>query len=110
MIRMYVLACGLLACAIVLDIAGKNQYSFSARYQAQGLQAHPLEPGQIRCESRAALTLGDRLVVGGMVASVGGVALWIVSAILGRMRQRRLTPVPPLVLAFAYMLLLFICA
>ena len=106
---LYILACCLLVSAVALDISGKNQYSFSARGRARSLKAQPAEQERIKQESQAALAIGNRLALAGMVAAVGGLVLWIASAIVGRMQERRLTPVLPLVLLAAYVLLFFMC-
>ena len=106
---LYILACCLLACAVILDLAGKNSYSFSARSRARCLKAQPTELERIKQECKAALALGDRLTMGGMVAAAGGLLFWIASAIVGRNRGKRLTPVLPMGLLAAYVLLFFVC-
>lgn len=106
---LYILACCFLVCAVVLDIAGKNQYSFSARSRARSLKAQPTELERIKQESKATLVLGNRATMGGMVAAAAGLLFWIASAIVGRNQEKRMTPVLPLGLLAVYVLLLFVC-
>ena len=105
---LYILACWLLVCAVVLDIASKNSYSSSARSRARCLKAQPTELERIQQESRAALALGKRLTMGGMVAAAAGLLFWIAAAIVGHNQERRLTPVLPFGLLAAYVLLFFV--
>lgn len=105
---LYILACGLLLLAIALDIAGKNQWSFSTLCRARSLKAQPPEWERIQNECKAALSLGNRLAMGGMVAAAVGLLFWIASAIIGRNQEKRLTPALPLVLLATYILLLFV--
>ena len=106
---LYIVACCLLMAAVVLDIAGKNRFSFAARCRAKSLMAEPPKEGRIKQESNAALAVGNRLATGGMVAAAGGLLVWIASAIVGRNQERRLTPVLPLGLLAAYVLLFLVC-
>jgi hypothetical protein len=106
---LYILASCLLVCAVALDIAGKNQCSFAARSRARSLKAQRTERERIEQESKTALAIGNRLTMGGMVAAAGGLLFWIASAIVGQNQGRRLTPVLPLGLLAAYVLLFVVC-
>jgi hypothetical protein len=105
---LYIVACCFLLAAVVLDIAGKDRFSFAARCRARSLEAESTEKEQIKQESKAALALGNRLAMGGMVAAAGGLLVWIASAMVGLNQKRRWTPLLPLGLLAAYILLFFV--
>jgi hypothetical protein len=106
---LYILACCLLACAVVLDIAGKNQYSCSIRNRAINLKTQSTGQERIKQESKTALSIGNQFTSGGMVTAAAGLLFWIASAIAGRKQERRLSPVLPFGLLAAYVLIFFVC-
>lgn len=105
---LYILACCLLAWAIVLDLAGKNQWSFATLRRARSQTAQQPERERIQDECKAALSIGNRFAMGGMVAAAGGMLFWFASAVVGRDQERRLVAALPLGLLAAYILLLFV--
>ena len=106
----YILACCLLVLAVVLDLGSKRSYSISARCRARCLTVEPSQQESIKAESKAALTLGNRLLLWGMIAAGLGLAFWFVSALMKKFDDKRLTPVVPLVLLIAYGMLFFMAA
>jgi hypothetical protein len=103
----YILACCLLVLAVVLDLGSKRSYSISARGRARCLTVEPSQQEGIKAESKAALILGNRLLLGGMFAAGLGLTFWLASVYLKKFDDKRLTPVVPLVLLIAYGMLFF---
>ncbi|MDY0167731.1 MAG: hypothetical protein RBS80_14380 [Thermoguttaceae bacterium] len=106
--NLHIAACCLLVSAIALDIASKTRYSLAARWRAEGVEAQPTEQEHVKQESETALAGGNRLALGGLVTAFGGLVLWCASVVVGRTQGRRFTPVIPLALLAAYMLLFFV--
>lgn len=104
----YIMACCLLMLAVILDLSSKRSYSISARCRARCLTVEPSQQESIKAESMAALTLGNNLLLGGMIAAGLGLAFWLAAFYLKKIDDKRLTPVVPLVLLIAYVMLFFL--
>jgi hypothetical protein len=102
---LHIMACCLFLAAIVADFGGKSYYSTAATTLAKAVAAGRTDDATARVEANAALSTGNRLTSLGMVIATIGLAVWLTSIILGRRQGRRMSPVVPLVMFAAYVLL-----
>ena len=107
--NIYILACSLLLCAVILDIVGKIQYSAASRYRAQSLSVSHAGQEKAMHNSKAALALGNRLTKIGMTTAACGFLIWIAAAILRRFKGRKTKSAIPLALSAVYALLHVLC-
>lgn len=103
----YILACCLLVLAVVLDLASKRSYSMANRARAMSIKADHSQWAAIKANAVAVGSVGDRQLMGGMIAAGLGLAFWLASAFMKKFDDKRLTPVVPLVLLIAYGMLFF---
>ena len=98
---LYLLACALLAIAIVMDLAAKLRFSSAAQMNARAARFSEVEPSNVQEEVDHLVKVGNRFSLLGNVLAVFGVGCWIVSL----RSPKRMTPVVPIVLLAAYIFL-----
>jgi hypothetical protein len=97
----YVAACCLLLAAIAADFCSKSFYHNAASAVARAIVNERTNQSSAKEESTASLQNGNRCVVVGLVLALMGLLSWLWAIRKGN----RLSPVIPLALMFAYVVM-----
>ena len=106
MLARYIIACLCLLVAIGCEMAAKRCYAHAAIITAEATSQKQAESAAVRQQASSAAAQGNWFSLAGLGAVLLGIAFWILSARQGWREERRLSPVLPLALAIAYIMLM----
>ena len=101
---LYFLACGLLAISIIMESFAKHYFSTASVTVARAIALSSSERSEAHNESDALGKTGRRFSLAGITLAIVGLCLWVFSL----RGEKRMTPVLPISLLAAYVLLLFL--
>ncbi len=102
---LYIIACCMFIAAIACQVNASRHVGDALAVRAKALSADESGRAVAKQEGDASLAIAKKYTLAGAYAAVLGIVLWVGSWIKGRRTARRLTPVWPLVLLIAYVML-----